>query len=394
MRKKIDFVEVLMWLAGILIVVLLGWCCYSGINSYLELVPNSFYPKKIDSKEIILFMVFIISIFLLSAIAIISLVNNKIKERRIRLIQKKHVDTEFNALKSICDRFFCETKDKLKIEKVKYVIKNIISASIFIFLALSLTLPFFFSEEPWLYDNTNLAILAFAGIAVSLAMFGVNKEIYNNKVKNNLIYKFIEFVNPKMKYYKNIHEYIMKTSYKEDKQKEIEAAYSEFKINNTNLLFMPSEGIEIYDYIEGFNNEDIYMQIMNAQFYIRGRLGRSYIFKGNLVIIDKNVNSHIKIISNKVNDLDSESLNNNYEFEEYFNADSPISTNLKNFLLDFRNKYKLEFDIVLNDKIYVRFYTKNMFEAKLFGKTIDETSIYQYYAITKFAEEIVNILNN
>ena len=63
------------------------------------------------------------------------------------------------------------------------------------------------------------------------------------------------------------------------------------------------------------------------------------------------------------------------------------------FLLEFRNKYKINFDIIFKDKIYVRFYTKKMFPFKIWGNPISEESIYQLQTIMKFTEEIIEVLN-
>ena len=61
-------------------------------------------------------------------------------------------------------------------------------------------------------------------------------------------------------------------------------------------------------------------------------------------------------------------------------------------IADFRETYKIDFEICFKDKIYIRFYTGNMFEPKMFGKIEDNYSVYQFYVITKFAKELVEKL--
>ena len=61
-------------------------------------------------------------------------------------------------------------------------------------------------------------------------------------------------------------------------------------------------------------------------------------------------------------------------------------------LLNFKEKYKMHFDLVLKDKVYIRFHTLNLLEPILFGSIIDR-SLYKLYVIIKFAEDLVKILD-
>ncbi len=45
--------------------------------------------------------------------------------------------------------------------------------------------------------------------------------------------------------------------------------------------------------------------------------------------------------------------------------------------------------IEVENKIYIRFYTDNMFEPQMKGKIVDKYSVYKFYVITKFVREFV-----
>ena len=62
-------------------------------------------------------------------------------------------------------------------------------------------------------------------------------------------------------------------------------------------------------------------------------------------------------------------------------------------MTEFRYKYKVDFDIVFKDKIYIRFYTMNLFIHNLSGNIVKDESIYQFFVMTKLAEELLNLLN-
>ena len=59
--------------------------------------------------------------------------------------------------------------------------------------------------------------------------------------------------------------------------------------------------------------------------------------------------------------------------------------------MNFRERYGIDFEMIFEDKIYIRFYTKNMFEPQIKGKIVDKFSVYQFYVINKFAEEFIEI---
>lgn len=339
----------------------------------------------------------VLFVFLIKKIKLKIKKSAKIKKEKLNVLYQ-----EKSEFVNLTQKIYEDNKTVFDKERCKYVVENVImfsSLSIFSYIITK----YFYDEK--LYEEVVPSIIFYSIIIIEvsiLAFFYYKSRCrYKSILGSNIVNKFLDYSNLKLKYYKDFLSFQKETNYSGDKHKEIVEEYSNANFDNEKI-----DGYEMEDYINGFC-KDTFIQLMDASFYkiIHGRKGsnRRYIFNGNLTIIDKGINNnHIKIISNKVNDLDSENIGGNYDFNTYFKVfardmetlDSYLTSDLKNLLLDFRNKYKIEFDIVLKDKIYIRFYTKNMFELKIFGNPIDEITIYQYYAITKFAEELVELLND
>ncbi len=82
-------------------------------------------------------------------------------------------------------------------------------------------------------------------------------------------------------------------------------------------------------------------------------------------------------------------------------AKSFLSSELLEFIATFRMKYKVDFEISINDKIYVRFFRSVPFLDRHSGRNImfsennmvskdgDKISAIQYYVVTKFIKEFV-----
>ena len=96
----------------------------------------------------------------------------------------------------------------------------------------------------------------------------------------------------------------------------------------------------------------------------------------------------VEIGSNKFNKYFKVLAENKENIQEY------ITPDLIDFIAEFREKYKINFEIAFKDKIYVRFYTKYIFYPTIFSRKAQKYSAYEYYVITKFTEELVEKLNN
>ena len=107
--------------------------------------------------------------------------------------------------------------------------------------------------------------------------------------------------------------------------------------------------------------------------------------------------------NNKANFAYNNELNfitNNDNFNKFFDVYTDDEEKARNFLSDeilefiaeFRMKYKIGFEIIFKDKIYIQFFTKNIFDIKDMLLDEDNVSAAQYYVITKFIKELVEKL--
>lgn len=128
------------------------------------------------------------------------------------------------------------------------------------------------------------------------------------------------------------------------------------------------------------------------------------VFSGSFVVIDKNINNNMKIYfhgtKNNYN-LKEYLKTNNIKFNKYFDiyaeeeANKFLTTDFLNFIADYREKYDIKFEIAFKDKIYIKFYTEDMFNYRYMRKNeTDIVSVPQFYVITKFIRELVKILEN
>ena len=85
------------------------------------------------------------------------------------------------------------------------------------------------------------------------------------------------------------------------------------------------------------------------------------------------------------------------EFEKYFDVNSTnkietmqiLTADVMEKLIDFREKNKIKFEITLKgNKIYIRFWCGEMFEANLFKKSLDFDTLLKYYKMINFACDI------
>ena len=126
------------------------------------------------------------------------------------------------------------------------------------------------------------------------------------------------------------------------------------------------------------------------------------LFKGIFMILDVGKNyEESRILKNKINLFDKKELidTDNELFNKYFEIHAYDKDNVNyltpvliEFIANFRERYKINFEIVFKDKVYIRFYKKDMFEPKMFGKIEDEYSVYQFFVMTKFAKEFAEKL--
>ena len=126
------------------------------------------------------------------------------------------------------------------------------------------------------------------------------------------------------------------------------------------------------------------------------------------VIIDKSINSNLRITSNN-DGLYSNKLNmDSTVFEKKFNVYASdkiigmqiLTADIMEEILEFRSRIDRDFDIFINENnIYLRFHCGPMFEPKLVKEgTLDEKSLKLYYNIINFicdlSKSLINIIDN
>ncbi len=318
----------------------------------------------------------------------------ELKKEKMGLL---HYESE--ELVDTIDNLYKNSKNLLDKERRTYLYGNIIVLLICSIVAYIVT-KYFYDEKLFEEVVSWIIFLVVMSFDLYILIFFIYKLRYRYKtiLGNNLINNFSNYSDFGLKYYMDLSIFEKETNYNGNKHKEIVDELLNAKVNQEAI-----DGYEIEDYMTG-DYCDTSVQMMDSYFYRLISNGkttyRQSVFCGNLVIIDKNEeDKNIKIIDKKINDMAMENQDVNYDFDTYFNLiennieDEKLILDLKNFLTEFRKKYKIKFDIIIKNKIYIKFYTKNMFEVKFSNTPINEDSIYQFYVITKFIEEILEILN-
>lgn len=161
------------------------------------------------------------------------------------------------------------------------------------------------------------------------------------------------------------------------------------------------------DYVNGRIGQ-AYVEIADTIAYNNYHLNRSgryayIVFKGTFTTINLNKTfEKSKILLSKRKIVGSDLINiSNSRFNKYFKIYGEnreeilkyLDANMIKYIAEFREKYQIDFEIIFEDKIYVRFYLEDMLKIKN-GKILDDFLIYKYYVITKFAKELVEKLDN
>ena len=161
-----------------------------------------------------------------------------------------------------------------------------------------------------------------------------------------------------------------------------------------------------FDYVDGKIGQTC-IEIADIISYLNYNIGvksRTYIvFNGTFVTLNFNKTfekSKIILSKRKIKKNNLIRINNS-KFNKYFEIYGEnkeeikryLDDNLIEYIVNFREKYQIDFEIIFDKKIYLRFYFENVLKIKN-GKVLEDFSIYKYYVITKFAEELVEKLSN
>ena len=213
--------------------------------------------------------------------------------------------------------------------------------------------------------------------------------------KNQIIAPFVSMTNPKLKYYGICQEI--------EKMKE-EYIKSEFDLINVNEMGCDDYIFGIMDNGNALNLCDLYANHVTTV-YKDGEMQkeREELFSGlfGYIETDKYVSDTIRIcLNNKFNHLKKNKIDiGSIEFENKFDvfaenkieAMSIINADLIDAILEFYESCDIDFEINFKEnRIYFRFITYSMFEAKgLVGEARQRTFNF-YYSILKFASEFAN----
>ena len=206
------------------------------------------------------------------------------------------------------------------------------------------------------------------------------------------------------KYVKSVEEGLQ---YDEEEIKE-EEVKQEYYYAGFDIQWHPTWTLEAEDHIYGNISKDAYIEMFDVVSYtrrsVKGGGGHQILFNGNFVILNLDkLSLEASIRLKKVDYCDKNKLviSSNVLFDKYFKiyaknkekAERYLKQDLIEFIADFREKYQIDFEIIFKEKIYIRFYTDNMFKPQMKEKIQDEHSVYQFYVITKFVKELVEKLN-
>ncbi len=240
-------------------------------------------------------------------------------------------------------------------------------------------------------------------------------SLYKNKIIQTLIANF--YTNLEYFPNKEMPEYIYEKLDYEDYDTYESDDYFEALIDNKYSIQMAeikTERIEREEY--NLNNKNMYRTPYEKQFdrynVANTNTNTRYIteFHGlfSKIIIDKSINSTLKITPNSIISLDSNKLNmDSSEFEKYFDVSASdkiigmqlLTSDVMQDLVDFKIKTNMQYDItIINNEIYIRFHSGEMFEAKnINNNSLDKSEIEKYFYMLNFtynlSKKLIDVIN-
>lgn len=233
-------------------------------------------------------------------------------------------------------------------------------------------------------------------LPVAILLFLHNSALqkaYKDDYKINIINSFIKLLNCNLKYSPSVPE--------------TDSILHDYKL----AIFDKQDFNYSYidDYIEGYLDDSTFVKMcdINVQ-YITGE-GKSKnikdLFQGMFALANSNTNikTYVRISRNQMMTSDKTYVElDNSEFEKHFDVFSPnkilamqiLTSDVMECLIDFHNKYHLDFEITIRDNfIYLRFFTGSMFEPKIYGNSMDKQLLFTYFCISKFIIEVTQNIN-
>ena len=301
-----------------------------------------------------------------------------------KIVSKIELFEEFNE---IYNQLYNDHISKLEALRKKAKLEEIAKT----IMLIATVLGFFIGKTTDNYLILMCSILLFF-ITILFTIFSRSTKTYKENYKTEIVSNFVKLVNNNLKYMpKDDREHILSKEFRESK---IETNYfNKYKAE---------------DYIEGnlSNNIMLKMADIDVKNVVRTSKGRSveYIFNGIFAVTtgEKSIDGYIKIAKNQILKFEENTSMDSEEFEKEFDvfSDNEILTmqiltpDIMESLLEFKNKYDIDFEIVINkNKVYLRFFVRNMFEPKIFGNSMDKELLLIYYVILDFIIKVTEKIN-
>ena len=238
-------------------------------------------------------------------------------------------------------------------------------------------------------------------------------SLYKNKIIQTLIANFYD----NLEYFPNkeMPEYIYEKLDYEDYDTYESDDYFEALIDNKYSIQMAEikteRIVETDDY--NLNNQNRYRTPYEKQFarYNVDHSNTRYIteFHGlfSKIVIDKSINSTLEITPNRIISLDSNKLNmDSSEFEKYFDVSASnkiigmqlLTSDVMQDLVDFKIKTNMQYEIkIINNEIYIRFHSGEMFEAENINNSLNKAEIEKYFYMLNFtynlSKKLIDVIN-
>lgn len=244
------------------------------------------------------------------------------------------------------------------------------------------------------------------GIVISNAVFFIIGTIisqttpkqlnFNQNYKNIVLKKIINNFYSNLEYfpYKEMPEYIYRNNGYEFYNKYNSSNYFEAQIDNKYDIQMAE--------VETMNEEEY----TNSQGEKETRTVT--VFRGLFakIVIDKSINSELKIMQDRSFKYDKNRLNmDSSEFEKYFDVKSSnsiiamqlLTHDVMEELVKLENKTNMKYDVCIkNNEIYLRFHsgTMSLHMGELKDGVLDKNVIHKYFYTLNFTYNIANTIIN
>lgn len=239
--------------------------------------------------------------------------------------------------------------------------------------------------------GVNISVVAI----VNVLFCGKEQDKYNQEYKKTVINKIMSNFYDNLEYFpqKEMPEYLYEEPHYHEYYDIYESEdYLEGQINNKYNIQMAEVLTKEEKEYEDSNGETQTTEITK----FHGLFAK--------IIMDKSIESEIKILQNgkifKKNRVEMDSS----EFEKYFDVQASnqiigmqlLTADVMGELVDFQNKTNIEYDIVIkNNNLYLRFHCEDMFEVDNLRKgPLNRETLKKYFDVLDFTYNLSNKLVN